>query len=77
MAKKKRAAKPMDAHTRATLHQHITRQVTTLISRCGWLRDQGRLDEARRMLARIERVTEELTKGDSIDRATSIHFPRQ
>lgn len=56
MAKKK----PMTAHNRATVHRDITEKVTALIARCEWLRDQGRMDEARRMLVRIERLTEEL-----------------
>lgn len=57
MAKKK---KPMAAHVRATLHRDITEKVTALIARCEWLRDRGRMDEARRMLVRIERLTKEL-----------------
>lgn len=59
MAKKK-SAKPMTAHTRAALHRDITEQVTTMILRAGQLRDDGKIEEARRLLVRIERLTEEL-----------------
>lgn len=59
MAKKK---KPMTAHDRLALHRSITEQVTALIARCERLRDEGRMDEARRMLVRIERLTKELRK---------------
>ena len=60
MAKKKKRARPMAAHDRVAVHVSITAQLRTLIARCGHLRDQGRLDEARRLLVRIERLTAEL-----------------
>jgi len=67
MAKKK-LAKPMDPHTRLALHLDITEKVTTMIARCGRLRDEGRLDEARRLLVRIERLTKELAQLESAPR---------
>jgi len=58
MAKKK--ATKMPAHIRATLHRDITEQVRRMILRAGHLRDTGKLDEAPRLLVRIERLTGEL-----------------
>lgn len=61
MAKKK-SIKPMAAHVREALHRSITDRVTAMILRAGWLRDHGRIDEARRLLVRIERLTKELVE---------------
>jgi len=58
MAKKKQP--PMSAHTLALLHRNITDQVTAMIERCGQLRDEGKFDQARALLDRIERLNEEL-----------------
>jgi hypothetical protein len=57
MAKKK---KPIPDHDRRTLLRDITEQVRTMILRAEHLRDAGKLDQARRPLVRIERLTEEL-----------------
>jgi hypothetical protein len=59
MAKKKN---PMLLHDRLALRVSISEQVTTLIARCGRLRDAGSMDEARRLLVRIERLTGELNQ---------------
>jgi hypothetical protein len=57
--KKKTASCPTPGD-RAALRESITDQVTTLIERAGHLRDTGKVDEARRLLMRIEALTEEL-----------------
>lgn len=64
MAKKKKAT--MAAHDRIALHRSITEQIPRLIARCGRLRDQGRMDEARQLLARIERLTIELSELEKL-----------
>jgi hypothetical protein len=56
------AKKKIPPHMRLTLHRDITEKRDTMIHRCGWLRDQGRLEEARRLFKRIEKLTEELTQ---------------
>jgi hypothetical protein len=56
MAKK---LKPMPVHSRALLHREISEKVSAMIERAGHLRDTGKL-EARKLLARIEKLTEEL-----------------
>lgn len=60
MAKKKKSAKPMDLATRRTLHRSITQQLSAMIVRCEHLRDIGKTAEARRLLARIEALAEDL-----------------
>lgn len=47
---------------RIALRISLNAQLPALIGRCGRLRDQGRLEEARRLLARIERLTKELAE---------------
>jgi hypothetical protein len=56
MAKKKKNP----PHVQALLHRDITEQVITMIGRAEWLRDHDRIDEARRLLTRIEKLTQEL-----------------
>ena len=55
-------AKPMDIHTRLGRHRDLTEQIRTMIAHCTELRDAGKLDEARRLLAKIERLTDELKR---------------
>lgn len=59
MAKKKKA-KPMDFGTRLALRESITGRVTALIARCEGLQEAGKMEEARKLLVRIERLAEEL-----------------
>lgn len=59
MAKKK-TAKPMSAHNRVALHVSITGKVSAMIARAERLRDEGRIDDARKLLLTIERLTKEL-----------------
>jgi hypothetical protein len=58
----KKRAKPMDIHTRLGRHRDLTEQIRTMIARCTELREAGHLEEARRLLMRIERLTEELNQ---------------
>lgn len=60
MAKRKKPQLVMTEHDRRAARESIEKQVGVMINRCGWLRDQGRIEEARRLLARIERLNEEL-----------------
>jgi hypothetical protein len=48
MAKKKKPAKPMDAHTRQGLHWSLTKQLSATMVRCEHLRDTGCSRESRR-----------------------------
>jgi hypothetical protein len=50
----------MEIHTRLGRHRDLTEQIRAMIARCTELRDAGNLEEARRLLLRIERLTEEL-----------------
>lgn len=58
MAKKK--AKSMDASTRLALRESITSKISAMIARCEGLREAGKIEEARRLLVRIEALTKEL-----------------
>jgi hypothetical protein len=60
MAKKAKSAKTMDAHTRATLRRDIEEKTRTLI-----LRGEGNVDQARKLLERIERLNQEFQELES------------
>jgi hypothetical protein len=59
---KKKKAKPMNAGTRLALRESLTARVTAMIARCEGLREAGKIEEARRILARIERLTKDLAQ---------------
>lgn len=59
MAKKKKA-KPMDFGTRLALRESLTARITAMIAQCEGLREAGKMEEARRLLASIERLAKEL-----------------
>lgn len=56
MAKRKKPAE----HDRRAVRESIEDQIRGMIERCAGLRDAGRLEEARRLLKRIEQLNEEL-----------------
>jgi hypothetical protein len=60
VAKKKKSAKPSGPHELITLHRDITAKVRAMMARCEGLRDAGKMDEARRLLVKIERLMKEL-----------------